>query len=144
MKYDIHVKDHAARPALVIKGQVRIEQARDAIGSKIDTVGRHLKKIALPPAGAPFTRTLRFADGVLEFESGFPLAQPVKSHGDLLATELPSAKVVTTVHAGDQATSEKAYSALHAWMEANGKQPAGAPWEVYVADDRMEIFFPIL
>jgi hypothetical protein len=28
-------------------------------------------------------------------------------------------------------------------MAANGKQPAGAPWEVYVADDRMEIYFPI-
>ena len=51
--------------------------------------------------------------------------------------------MATTVHVGDQATSESAYNALHAWMKANGKQPAGAPWEVYVADDKMEIFFPI-
>ena len=47
------------------------------------------------------------------------------------------------VHVGDQASSETAYAALHAWMKSNGKRPAGAPWEVYVADGTMEIFFPI-
>jgi len=143
VKYDIQVKDHAARPALVIKGKVKIEKAGDAIGGNIGAVGSHLKKSGLQPAGAPFTRTYKFEDGILEFESGFPLAEPAKSQGDLVATELPKAKVATTVHVGDQATSENAYNAIHAWMEANGKQPAGAPWEVYVADDRMEIFFPV-
>lgn len=28
-------------------------------------------------------------------------------------------------------------------MKANGKASVGAPWEVYVADDRMEIYFPV-
>jgi len=141
--YDIQVKEHAARPALVIKGKVRIEQAGDAIGGNIGAVGGHLEKAGLQPTGAPFTRTYQFADGVLEFESGFPLAKPATSQGNIVATELPKATVATTVHVGDQATSEKAYEAIHAWMEANGKQPAGAPWEVYVADDRMEIYFPV-
>jgi len=143
VKYDIQLQDHAARPALVIKGKVKIEQAGDAIGGNIGAVSDHLKKAGLQPAGAPFTRTYQFADGVLEFESGFPLTEAVKSQGSLVATELPKAKVAVTVHVGDQATSENAYNALHAWMKANGKQPAGAPWEVYVADDRMEIYFPV-
>ncbi len=143
MKYHIQVLDHDARPALVIKGKVKIEQAGEAIGGNIGAVGSHLKKAGLQPAGAPFTRTYQFADGVLEFESGFPLAEPAKSHGELIATELPKARVATTVHVGDQATSENAYNAIHDWMKANGKQPAGAPWEIYVTDDRMEIYFPI-
>lgn len=141
--YDIQVKEHAARPALVIKGKVKIEQAGDAIGGNIGAVGGYLEKAGLQPAGAPFTRTHQFADGVLDFESGFPLAKPATSQGNIVATELPKATVATTVHVGDQATSEKAYEAIHAWMEANGKQPAGAPWEVYVADDRTEIYFPV-
>lgn len=61
----------------------------------------------------------------------------------MIATELPKAQVATTVHVGDQSSSEHAYNALHAWMKANGKQPAGAPWEVYVAEGKMEIYFPI-
>lgn len=143
MTYDIQVQDHAARPALVIKGKIRIEQAGEAIGGNIGAVSGYLEKAGLQPAGAPFTRTYQFADGVLEFESGFPLVVPAKSQGNLVATELPQARVAMTVHVGDQATSENAYNAIHAWMQANGKQPAGAPWEVYVADDRMEIYFPV-
>jgi effector-binding domain-containing protein len=141
--YDIQVQDHAAQHALVIRGKAKIEQAGDAIGGTIGAVSGFLEKAGLQPAGAPFTRTFQFADGVLEFESGFPVAESVKSQGNLVATELPKAKVAMTVHVGDQATSENAYNAIHAWMKANGKQPAGAPWEVYVADDRMEIYFPV-
>lgn len=143
VKYDIQVKEHAARPALVIKGKVKIEQTGEAIGGNIGAVSGHLEKAELQPAGAPFTRTFQFADGVLVFEVGFPLAKAATSQGNLVATELPKATVATTVHVGDQATSENAYNAIHDWMKANGKQPAGAPWEVYVADDRMEIYFPI-
>lgn len=112
--YDIKIQDHAARPALVVKGKARIEQAGEAIGGSIGAVSAHLKKAGLEPAGAPFTRTYQFADGVLEFESGFPLAAAVKSQGNLVATELPKATVVTTVHVGDHASSEKAYEAIQA------------------------------
>jgi effector-binding domain-containing protein len=143
MDYIVRVQAHAAQPALVIKGKVSIDKAGDAIGGKIGAVSAYLEKARLQPAGAPFTRTYSFENGVLDFEAGFPLAAAAKSLGELIATELPSANVATTVHMGDQATSENAYNALHAWMKANGKQPAGAPWEVYVADDKMEIFFPI-
>jgi effector-binding domain-containing protein len=143
MTYQVQVLDHAARPALVVKGKVRIEDAGNAIGSNIGAVSAYLEKARLEPAGAPFTRTYSFENGVLEYESGFPLAAAAKSQGELIATELPQAQVAKTVHVGDQATSEAGYAALHAWMKSNGKQPAGAPWEVYVADGRMEIFFPI-
>ncbi|MBL8380461.1 MAG: hypothetical protein JNM79_21510 [Burkholderiales bacterium] len=67
----------------------------------------------------------------------------MKSQGQFVATEFPRATVATTVLVGDQATSEKAHKAIHAWMAANGKEPAGAPWESYLADDRMEIYLPI-
>lgn len=143
MTYDIKVQEHAVQPTLVIKGKVKIEEAGDVIGGNIGAVSGHIEEAGLQPAGAPFTRTFQFADGILDCETGFPLSAPAKSQGNFVATELPKATVAMTVHVGDQATSEKAYDAIHAWMEANGKQPAGAPWEVYVADDRTEIYFPV-
>lgn len=143
MNYTVKVKDHGARPALVIRGRVPIENAGEAIGGRLRAVSSYLEKAGLQPAGAPFTRTHGFADGVLEFEAGFPLAAAAPSSGELVATELPEAQVATTVHVGDQATSEDGYNALHAWMRENGRQPAGAPWEVYLAEDKTEIFFPI-
>jgi effector-binding domain-containing protein len=143
MKYDVQVQEVAAQPALVVKGKVSIEKAGDAIGGSIGAVGAYLEQAKLQPAGAPFTRTYSFENGVLEFESGFPVASTPKGKGTVIATELPRATVATTVHIGSQETSENAYGAIHAWMKANAKQPAGAPWEVYVDETKMQIFFPI-
>ena len=143
MKYEVQVQEVAAQPALVVKGRVQIEKAGDAIGGNIGAVGAFLKAAHVQPAGAPFTRTYSFENGVLEFESGFRVAASAKGKGDVIATELPKSKVATTFHVGDQTKSEDAYKAIHAWMAANGKQPAGAPWEVYESDTKMQIFFPI-
>ena len=143
MKYDISVKDHAAQPALVIKGKIAVEKAGNAIGGSIGTISTYLEKAKIQPTGAPFTRTYSFENGVLEYETGFTLPKAAKSDGNLIATELPKVQVATTVHVGDQTSSENAYKAIHTWMKANGKQPAGAPWEVYVAEGKMEIYFPI-
>jgi effector-binding domain-containing protein len=143
IKYNIQIEDHPAQSALVIKGKVAAEKAGDAIGSNIHAVGAHLEKIQVKPAGAPFTRTYSFKDGILEFETGFPIVTRAKTQGSIVATELPKTKVAKTTHVGDQSTSEHAYNAIHTWMNANGKKPAGAPWEVYTAKDRMEVYFPI-
>lgn len=143
MNYVINVKDHAAQPALVIKGKIPVEKAGDAIGESIGTISNYLKKAKIQPTNAPFTRTYSFENGVLEFETGFTIAKPQRSDGKIIATELPKVQVATTVHVGGQSSSENAYDAIHAWMKTNGKAPAGAPWEVYVADGKMEIYFPI-
>ena len=130
-------------PALVVKGRVQIEDAGEVIGGNIAAVDAYLKAAHIHPAGAPFTRTYSFENGVLEFESGFRVAAPAKGQGDVIATELPKSRVATTLHLGGGAESEAAYQAIHAWMAAHGKEPAGAPWEVYESDTKMQIFFPI-
>ena len=62
---------------------------------------------------------------------------------EILVTELPKTKVATTIHVGSQEKSEEAYKALHIWMQENNAKEAGAPWEVYLAESKMEIYFPI-
>lgn len=140
--YQIAVQDVSAQAALVVKGKVPVQQAGEAIGGGIGAVGAFLGALAQEPAGAPFTRTLSFENGVLEFETGFPVAAATKGKGEVIATELPKGQVATTVHVGDQATSEDAYKAIHQWMASNGKTPAGAPWEVYLTETSMQIYFP--
>lgn len=141
--YQIATEAVTAQPALVVRGKTNLKSAGSAIGGAIGTVGTFLRSIAQEPVGAPFTRTLSFENDVLEFETGFPVAAATSGAGEIIATELPKGEVVTTVHLGDQAGSEAAYAALHEWMASNGKNPAGAPWEVYVTDTSMQIFFPI-
>jgi effector-binding domain-containing protein len=151
MKYEIVVKETQAQAALVIKGKVNIEQAGEAIGEILGKVGKHLEAKQISPAGAPFTRTFSFENGVLEFESGFPVPSGTTGEGEILATELPKAKVASTIHTGSQGKSEEAYNALHGWMDVNNVKAIGAPWEMYLTDSettpedkaKMEICFPI-
>jgi AraC family transcriptional regulator len=134
MNYTMSQLDWQQQPALVVRGKVGIENAGEAISSSIEAVVNFLEAKKLNPVGAPFTRTYSFENGVLEFEAGFPVLPTTKGDGNIIATELPQAKVVSTVHVGPQETSENAYKAIHAWMAQNGKSPAGAPWEVYLTD----------
>lgn len=116
-----------------------------AVETSIKQVERHLNSIGSEATGAPFTRTLKIADGKLSFEAGFPVraGKPGKSSGKFFAATIPGGIVAKTIHRGKGEDSEKGYEALHAWMKANSKHPAGAPWEVYVGPEETHIFYPI-
>lgn len=151
MTYQVTTAVVAAQKALVVKRRVKIEQAGDAIGAALGMIGAYLDAQGSHPSGAPFTRTFGFQAGELDFESGFPVSSAVPGHDEIMATELPKTTVATTIHVGSQETSEDAYKAIHAWMAANGKAEAGAPWEVYLSDPsttpadqaKMQIYFPV-
>jgi AraC family transcriptional regulator len=151
MNYKVTTTEVAAQKALVVKGKVKVQQAGEAIGVALGKVGEYLESKGQRPSGAPFTRTFAFENGELDFEAGFPVSGAVSGQGSIIGTELPKATVATTMHVGPQDGSEKAYEAIHAWMGANGKSAAGAPWEVYLTDpsttpeseSQMQVFFPI-
>lgn len=120
----------------------------EAILGKIET---YLKSKKIQPSGAPFTRTFKFENGVLEFESGFPVASKIPGQGEIVSTELPEGLVATTIHVGSQEDSPAAYEAIQKWMGANKKKEAGSPWEIYLTDPsstppektKMQVFFPV-
>lgn len=151
MGYQIETLQTKAQPALVIKGKAKVEEVGEAIGTILGKIGKYLGETKHQPKGAPFTRTFQFKDGIIEFEAGFPVEKKVAPRGEIITTELPSAQVVTTTHIGPQETTERAYEALHAWMNKNKKKEGGAPWEVYLTDSektpsdqaKTQIYFPI-
>ena len=81
-----------------------------------------------------------------------PVAAPLDGSGRIQASELPAGTVATVTHMGPYDALPQAWSALTEWMEAQGLEPAGAPWEVYMTDPgaepdqskwRTDIFFPV-
>lgn len=151
MDYRIQTETLEARSALVIKGKAKIADVGAAIGRILESVELYIEGEKAEPSGPPFTRTFSFENGVLEFESGFPVASKVKPKGEIIGTELPKGLVATTIHIGSQDNSQIAYEAIQAWIVKNKKKEAGAPWEVYLTDpastppekSKMQIFFPI-
>lgn len=151
MNYEIKVETLTTQPAVVIKGKAKIEDVGNVIGKNLEKVAQYLKDQKSAPAGAPFTRTFSFENGVLEFESGFPAATKIAGKGEVIGTELPKGSTATTIHVGSQESSQNAYEAIQAWMAKNDKKEAGAPWEVYLTDpattapekSKMQVYFPI-
>ncbi|MCX6127184.1 MAG: GyrI-like domain-containing protein [Proteobacteria bacterium] len=151
MEYRVELKNVEAQPALVIKGKAKVTEVGPVIGGILGKIEEHLKSQKASPSGPPFTRTFSFENGVLEFESGFPVASKIIGRGEIISTELPKGAVATTVHIGSQEDSPKAYEAIQRWLQANKKKESGAPWEVYLTDpastppekSKMQIFFPV-
>ena len=80
------------------------------------------------------------------------MASPVEGTERVRPGELPAGQVATVTHMGPYEQLGQTWSALMKWMEEEGLQAAGAPWEVYVTDPgeepdqskwRTDIFFPI-
>ena len=81
-----------------------------------------------------------------------PVASRMDGAGRVKAGELPGGRVATVTHMGPYDELPQTWAALTEWMGAQGLQPAGAPWEVYVTDPgaepdqskwRTDIFFPV-
>lgn len=144
MTYAINVVRTARQHTAVIKTAATLATVGDIVGASIGKVSATLEKKKLEPIGAPFCRTLEFKDGNMKLEIGFPIAKPLGANeGDVQPSELAESEVATTKHVGSQDESVKAYEAIHAWAQKNGRNPGGAPWEVYASETAMEIFFPL-
>lgn len=149
--YEIKVEEVKAQTTLVIKGKTTLSDVGVAIGKNIQAVASYLEKIKVAPAGKPFTRTFGLKDNIISFEAGFPVPVGTTGQQEIVATELPQATAATTLHIGAHEDSEKAYQAIHEWMQKNGRVEAGAPWEVYLTDpettptdkNQTKIFYPV-
>ena len=142
-----------AQPMLAIRETSTMEELPERLGPLFGEVAGFLQRNGEQPAGMPFTIYHEVGgDTTLDFESGMPVASPVAGEGRIRAGELPAARVAAVTHLGPYDTLGGTWSALMDWMESQGLQPAGAPWEVYVTDPgaepdqskwRTDIFFPV-
>lgn len=148
-QYEVKVVELKTQPTLVMHGKSKIEEAGASIGGIFEKLGAYMQAHSISAVGAPFTRTFSFENGVIEFESGFPIEKATVSSGEYLASELPAGLAATTEHVGGHEESQKAYAAIEAWTQENQKQIIGAPWEVYLNEEsqgepaKMQVYYPI-
>ena len=86
------------------------------------------------PSGPPISRFLEYREDEVCLEAGVPVGKPMEGEGDIRLSELPAGIVAHTVHTGPYDELMKVYPAIYEWLTTQGKQSAGAPWEVYLTD----------
>jgi AraC family transcriptional regulator len=118
----------------------------------LPTVWQYVSQQGVTPTGAPYARFLPAEGAQYVIEAGLPIPHHIPAQGEIEVSELPGGEVVEAVHVGPYDGLHATYKALATWIETQGKQPAGPPWEVYVTDPGLQpdatkwetqIFWPV-
>lgn len=100
----------------------------------LETVWKQLSTLERVTVGPAVARYLGVSETVIDFEAGFPVAEPLPPLDGLHTGELPAGPAATTLHHGSYAGLPEAYAALQAWMAEQGHAPAAAPYDIYWVD----------
>jgi effector-binding domain-containing protein len=121
-----------ARPTACMRVTTTKGEIGKTIGELLSRLGEFVERNGGGAAGPPYARYFRWSDDGVDVEIGIPVARPISGEGQVVAGELPGGEVARTLHLGPYDGLTDTYDALHEWITGQGREPAGAPWEVYV------------
>lgn len=152
MPLTFEMKHVEAQPILGVRTTSTMDQLTGLIGSLFGEVYAYIHECGRQPAGMPFSRYHSMDGNTVDVECGMPVAPALDGRGRVQAGELPAGTVATVTHMGPYDDLPQTWAELTQWMESQGLQPTGSPWEVYVTDPgaepdqskwRTDIFFPV-
>ena len=152
MEQRFGTKHIGAQHIASIRTVTTMDRIGEPMGPLFEEVFRYLQEQGHEPAGMPFALYYAMDGQTVEFACGIPVSSPIEGSDRVEPGELPAGTVATVTHSGPYDGLPQTWSALTEWMRTQGLQPAGAPWEVYVTDPRVEhdqskwrtdIFFPV-
>jgi effector-binding domain-containing protein len=106
----------------------------------------------MTPAGEPFTVYHSYSQNGFDIETCLPIISSIQSSSDVIFSELSSQKTVMVKYSGNNKNINLAYQALTNYINDNGLQIAGPPWEKYIRNSIAEsdtgnwqtnIYFPV-
>ena len=152
MKPKIGTTQLAAQPIVGIRTTVAMKDIGQAMGPLFGEVQGHIQRSGGQPAGMPIAIYYTVPAETVDLQCAIPVAAPLAGAGRVQAGELPAGTAATVTHIGPYDDLPQTWAALTEWMQSQGLEGAGAPWEVYVTDPgaepdqskwRTDIFFPV-
>ena len=131
----------------VVRAHVPFDGVATFLGGAFGEVAEALARAGEEPAGVPVARYRVTADG-FDAEAGFPVRHPVTPTGRVESSVLAGGSAARVMHRGAYADVGAAYEAALRWIDANGMQTAGDPWESYldepgIPDQRTEVVMAV-
>ena len=134
MAYQCEVKEQASRPTLSVRTRTSVGKLPEIMGQTYGMIAQYLGSLGEQPAGPPFAAYHNMDMEDLDVEIGFPVSREIAGRGDIQAGQLPGGRVATCLHVGPYGDIAAAYNALSEWVEAEGHEPAGVAYEMYLND----------
>lgn len=134
MPDDIVIKEIPGQLALTVQRRALMESIPQAMGEAFDALMTHAGASGAQFAGPPFCLYPGEVGEYVDFVVCMPVAPGATAGPGVKLEEVPGGTVASTMHHGPYSTMKTTYGALHEWMAANGRQPAGPPREIYLND----------
>lgn len=142
---EFEIRDEPRRRTAVVRGSLPPSEIpafmHEALPAAFEAVGG----AGFVPGGPPFSRYFAFGPEGVELESGVTIAEvpggPERAFdgaGRVQPGELPGGQVAVAWHVGPYDTIAETYERLMSWVAEQGREPAGAMWEVYWTDPSEE------
>ncbi len=128
---DVEMKQLEPQPVLSIRATVQIVDLAQAQDDRIRALSSYLQQSGAQLAGPPFVRYHTFTETETDLELGIPMVAPIVGEGRIAASSLAGGPAIITWHIGPHDTLAEAYARMQAWLNEHGREPDGAPWEIY-------------
>jgi len=127
-----------AQPVLSIRTFVKPEEVTRALAKGLAEVMTYLTEAGGRTDGAPFARYHGEKDGLIELETGIPVAERVTGKDRIAAGTLPEGRVAMRWYPGPYTGRAEARAQLGEWIRSRGLTTRGGPWEIFWTDPARE------
>jgi effector-binding domain-containing protein len=134
MDYEVQLRNVAREDAAVVRFKCRAGEAPRHLGPAYGEIGAYLHGAGVMHDDAKVYARFLSLGPEQEVEAGFTVSAPVAGRGRVEPGELPAGEVAMTTHVGSYHGLFAAAAAVRDWIAAQGRQPSGELWEVYVDD----------
>jgi len=115
---------------------IRDTAALSTISKKLVRMNRRISQFVknsnLSPSGEPFTVYHSYSTSGFDIETCLPVAAVYSGTNDVIYSEIPARKAVKVKFTGTNKDITLAYQALNNYINDNGLQIIGPPWEQYI------------
>jgi effector-binding domain-containing protein len=133
----VEVRDLPPTRVALVARQVHAYEIGNCLGAMFEQVADVLTRLGIGPMGAPQARFHHVDLETFRVEAGFPCLFTYEGSGDLYVVDIPAVRSAVTCHSGPYDSMVPAYQAVDSWLDKEGLEPLGEPWQVYVTDPKI-------
>jgi effector-binding domain-containing protein len=137
-KLTVESRSREAMDYIGIKATVSEAEFGQVIGTLYGRLMEFVGKNNLQVTGAPFAQVFSYSPEKIEMEACIPVSKAAKSEGDIVAGRMEAGTNAEADYYGKYEETGAAHYAIDYYLHSQNKQPAGAPYEVYVTDPGSE------
>lgn len=128
---EIVEKEVASMNAIALRVVATMTEMESAMGTAFGTI---MPLAGDKMAGPPFAIWYQWEGDTFEFDNCIPVTAPVKVSGDVRNISTYAGKVVMVSHTGSYESTQYSWETLMEYVEKNGLETAGDPYEVYITN----------